>query len=181
MQTYGAGSNWGSADRFTGQVCIHGSNRHRLLPPSSDSYVHRPSKLRKSTVVRTLRKPQVSGGPYVCGCLYFFLYSVQHNLKRKQVGDLGPQSQNKKPGESPYLSMLGAALWCTRVCPEIQYAVSLLAMFSAAPPSHHTLQGVEKCVSVPEKRKRNEPGLPLRPKGRSEVRDERFRWRIICR
>ena len=62
-------------------------------------------------------------------------FPVQHDLKRRQVGDL--DTKEKKGEEFPYLSMLGAALWCTRVCPEIQYAVSLLAMFSAAPePSH---------------------------------------------
>jgi hypothetical protein len=61
---------------------------------------------------------------------------VTHDLKRRQVGE---EKTPLKEGETefPYLSMLGAALWCSRVCPEIQYPVSLLAMFASDPTPHH--------------------------------------------
>jgi len=61
---------------------------------------------------------------------------VTHDLKRRQVGE---EKKSLKEGETefPYLSMLGAALWCSRVCPEIQYPVSLLAMFASDPTPHH--------------------------------------------
>jgi len=61
---------------------------------------------------------------------------VAHDLKRRQVGE---EKKPLKEGETEflYLSMLGGALWCSRVCPEIQYPVSLLAMFASDPTSHH--------------------------------------------
>ena len=75
MQTCGAGSNWGSADSSTGQVCIHG--KQASLVAACKRFI-RPQvtcKLRKST-----------GGPCTCVLPWWSLLgAIAPNVVRKNA------------------------------------------------------------------------------------------------
>ena len=87
MQTCGAGSNWGSADSSTGQVCIHG--KQASLVAACKRFI-RPQvtcKLRKST-----------GGPCTCDVPWWSVYMglPLAEIFEDQEGEEGEEDEEKE-------------------------------------------------------------------------------------